>query len=326
MRIVMGAQDPRMSAVVTARRPLFYAAGADPDADRPAHVRAGSGLAMVGDRIVVVQDDANFLALIDPATGRVDHVTLPRGDGGARQFDAVRGNKEGKLDLEACASFEEGGERIFIAFGSGATPRRERILWVTGLDYAEAAVEYIDGAPFYAKLRALPGFAPAGLNLEGVVIAGEGRIWFANRGTVRDGRLLNGVVEFDQQALLALLGPAGDEVLLSAGGVRQVDLGGLDGVPLGITDLAPHPEGLLFVAAAEATDNTVDDGPVVGSVVGLIDRTGEARWAPIVEPNGTRFPGKVEGVVVVGDRVIAVVDDDAADAPATLLTIDFVRG
>jgi len=325
MRIVQGVRDRGMSAVVTERRPLFYAAGPDPDADRPAHVRAGSGLAVVGERIVVVQDDANFLALINPRTGRVDHATLPRGDGGARQFDDLRGNKEAKLDLEACVSFQEGDEQVFLAFGSGATGRRERIVWVTGLDYAEPSIEYIDGSLFYAKLRALEGFAPEGLNLEGVVISERGEIWFANRGTAREGRILNGLVGFDQKEMLGLLAAPVDARIPSSVGALQFDLGALEGVPLGITDLTRTPEGLLFVAAAEETANTVDDGPVAGSVLGVVTPDGDARWAPIVDEDGRLFPGKVEGVVAFDDRLYAVVDQDDPNAASMFCEVVLSR-
>ena len=56
---------------------MRYAAGVDSSLDRPGHIRAGSGLAWVGDRLAVVQDDANFIALVDPTTGLADSIVLP---------------------------------------------------------------------------------------------------------------------------------------------------------------------------------------------------------------------------------------------------------
>ena len=103
-RRVVARHDPRLIARVVARWPLRYADGADAAVDRPAHVRAGSSLAWVGDRLVVVQDDANFLALVDPRDASVQVTTLPAAAGGTRQFDDGRGNKRLKMDLEAVAS------------------------------------------------------------------------------------------------------------------------------------------------------------------------------------------------------------------------------
>ena len=79
--------DPALRARIVRRLPMRYAAGADPAQDRPAHVRAGSALARVGGRLAVVQDDANFVALVDPETGLARPVALPRGAAGLRQFD-----------------------------------------------------------------------------------------------------------------------------------------------------------------------------------------------------------------------------------------------
>src|SRR5262245_36878490 len=94
---------------------MRYRGGADPSLDRPAHVRAASALAWIGERLVVVQDDAAFLGVVDPATGLVDDVPMAPGPGGARVFEPRRGNKADKPDLEA--AFAD-GDRV-IALGSG---------------------------------------------------------------------------------------------------------------------------------------------------------------------------------------------------------------
>lgn len=96
-----------VSARILRTTPLRYAEGADPALDRPAHVRAASAVARVGGRLAIVQDDANFVALVDPATGLAEAVTLPAGEGGLRQFDDLRGNKRFKLDLESCVLLED---------------------------------------------------------------------------------------------------------------------------------------------------------------------------------------------------------------------------
>ena len=110
---------------------MRYAAGADAAIDRPAHVRAASGLAWVGDshgRIAVIQDDANFVALVDPATGAAEAIVLASGHEGLRQFDDARGNKAHKLDLEALATVADGTRTLLLAFGSGSSARRESVL------------------------------------------------------------------------------------------------------------------------------------------------------------------------------------------------------
>jgi hypothetical protein len=118
-------EDRRLSAIVRSRVSLLYAEGADSSTDRPAHVRAASGLVRVNDRIALIQDDASFVALIDAASGQAHAIPLPTGDDGVRQFDHTRGNKKHKLDLEACVATALDGDPTLLAFGSGSKPRRE---------------------------------------------------------------------------------------------------------------------------------------------------------------------------------------------------------
>ena len=122
--VVAAKASPR-AARVESRRALRYEAGADVDTDRPAHVRAGSGCAFVdvpgvGRRLAVVQDDCNFIALVDvAASGKagVSAIALPRGPAGFRQFDSGRGNKSHKLDLESVASVSVDGAPALLAMG-----------------------------------------------------------------------------------------------------------------------------------------------------------------------------------------------------------------
>src|SRR4051812_48789008 len=110
--------DPACSAPIVARRGLHYDEGAAPGLDRPAHVRAASSTAWLGARLAIVQDDANFIALVDPRTGAASSITLPAGADGKRLFDDLRGTKHAKQDLEACFSFSDAGKWQLIALGS----------------------------------------------------------------------------------------------------------------------------------------------------------------------------------------------------------------
>lgn len=325
-RIIVGARDPSLSAVITARRALWYSEGADAERDRPAHVRAGSSLGMIGGRIVVVQDDANFLALVDPVIGQVDPVLLPRGDGGVRQFDDLRGNKGSKLDLEACIVVDEDGLPAFLAFGSGATGRRERVVRVRGLGSDEPEVDFLDAAKFYAALRATAGFAPGRMNLEGVIALPNGDLCFVSRGNgaVTDGVApVNGFAMVGAEALLAHLDAPEWKEVPPIGEVFQLELGTLGGVPLGVTDGIATSAGILLSAVAEASPDAVDDGPVTGSVIALIGVDGTTRWAPVVEADGAVARVKVEGILLAGGVMYGVVDDDDPARPSTLLTLHF---
>jgi len=325
---VQAEHDPMLVARLGQRVSLCYAGGADATLDRPAHVRAGSGLARVGDRLVVVQDDAAFLALVDPRTGLADAVTLPADDDGRRQFGSARGNKDRKYDLEACLALPpdaRGAVRV-LAFGSGSTPRRERVLVATfpdgAPDPARADVALVDAAPLYAALRDAPAFAGSELNVEGAALVGDRvRLFGRGNGAARGGVLpVSATCELRHDALLAFLLDGGPVPAVEA--VRPFALGEIDGAPLAFTDAAVLAGGtILYAAAAERSPNTYDDGEVTGSALGLIAPDGAARWTPVLDANGAPFRGKVEGVlprVADGSSLWLVTDADDPDAPTEL--------
>src|SRR5947209_12498930 len=108
-------RDPRMRARIVADRHLVYDGEPSPaEPARPRHVKAGSGLAWTGDRMVVVQDDADYIAVIEGGQGSV--VALPlRGAGGTRH------GKSGAphMSLEAVLSARDWRGEFLLAFGSG---------------------------------------------------------------------------------------------------------------------------------------------------------------------------------------------------------------
>ncbi|HEY0777459.1 MAG TPA: hypothetical protein VGD56_05775 [Gemmatirosa sp.] len=345
--LVVARPDPGLSARVEREVPLFYADGADPALDRPAYVRAGSGLARVhtpaGLRLAVVQDDANFIALVHPVSGRAECVTLPAGPDGRRLFEVGRGNKLDKMDLESCLVLpdpERAGAAMLVALGSGALAVRERIVVVRGLDARGAAgaeVRVVDASRLYALLRGIAEFAGAEMNVEGAARVGAAdgavvRLFSRGNGaaaaqTAAGAGGGSATCDIDAEAFAAyLLDPANTPVPPPTRVVRY-DLGAIDGEALGFTDAmpwaTPRGEGVLYTAAAERSVNAIEDGPVAGSVLGVIDADGGARWAPLVEASGARFTRKAEGVAR-GDapgRVWIVLDVDDPAQPAVLCEV-----
>jgi hypothetical protein len=326
---IAAQRDPSLRARIVRTVPLVYAAGANAALDRPAHVRAGSGLAWIGGVLAVVQDDANFVALANPATGLCRAVTLPAGAGGLRQFDDGRGNKRFKLDLEGCVAVpdEHGGEML-VSFGSGSTPRRERVLLAEGLEDADAHVELRDAPGFYARLREAAEFAGSELNVEGAAWSG-GRIVLLNRGNGAPGDdcgPVDALCQVDWAALRAHLADPAAYPPPSPESVAAYDLGTIDGCPLGFTDAAAFGGALIYTATAEASPNAVDDGPVAGSAAGIIDADGAARFAVLEDADGGRFGGKVEGVAR-GPRsgtLYVVVDRDDPHCPSELCEVELI--
>lgn len=319
---ITSLRDPALTATVLARAPLQYTDGASAALDRPAHVRAGSSLSWFGDRLALVQDDANFVALIDPCDGHVNALSLPAGEGGLRQFDDLRGNKRFKFDLEACLTIPASDGDLLLAFGSGSKQNRESIIKVA----ANGEIELTQATTLYRRLRTTKAFSGSELNLEGAVFT-DGWVRFFNRGNgeARDGlspvdatcdvlwaeleAYLNAPEHFDAPELHRIV---------------QYDLGTLGGVRLTFTDATVTNRGLLYAASAENSPDAVSDGSVSGSAIGIIENSGQCRWTELRNVDGGLCCAKVEGICAVRNvegRFYLAIDADDPARPSELLEV-----
>ena len=318
--------DTSLRAVVTARRALHYALGGDVDEDRPAHVRAASSLAWIGGQIALVQDDANFVALVDAADGDAHVIALPRGKGGLRLFDDVRGNKKFKLDLEACAAIESVDGPVLLAFGSGSKKRRRTVVTIDRFDHDTPRVRTADATTFYELLETATAFAGGDMNIEGVLpIADTVRFFGRGNGATRRGiDAVNATCDVSLTALLEYLDDPIHRAPPGADGFVQYALGNIDGVSLGFTDAASCGADVLYTATAEASADATVDGAIAGSAVGVIDVTGGVRFAVITDANGVAIREKVEGLLLSRSApgvVYLVLDPDDTTRPSELCTV-----
>jgi hypothetical protein len=266
-------------------------------------VRAASAIAAFGDGWLVAQDDATHAAWLRP--DRVEAVRVTEPVDGHESFGSAEGTKHLKPDFESAVAVDGG----VLLLGSGSTARRMRASLVT----APGSFSTVDLAPAYLRVAAALGLAADQLNLEGAARIGDRLRWF-QRGNSAAG-VPSASVEVDLSALLR-----GEPV--EAGEPRRYELGGIDGVALAITDAVALPDGRILVsAAAEDTPNAVDDGPVVGAAIALLDD--ERVLAVGAVPDG---PYKIEGLAVrdagpAGAALLAVVDADDPHAASRLLEL-----
>ena len=225
-------------------------------------VSAASGLVALGDRLCVVADDELFLALYDLEGRPEQRVALF--PGALSETHAER--KRDKRDLEALAALPDGR---LLALGSGSTEGRMRGALI---EPARGwTVHEIDLRPLYGALRTnVPE-----LNIEGAAVH-AGRLWLAQRGNGASGA--NACIELDLESVAGSLDRENALRPNSLCALHTVQLGELDGVPLGLTDLAADPRtGLLFCAAAETGASTYEDGACAGSVIGRLSIDGEVQ-------------------------------------------------
>lgn len=283
------------------------------DDGRP--VRSASAVARFGDGWLVAQDDATHAAWLRPS-GVVPVRVLPPVEG-HEVFSAAAGTKPLKPDFEAACAVTVAGAPAVLLLGSGSTPARMRAGLVRlGPAGPEAAVVALPG--LYEQVAGALGMT---LNLEGACPVGDRLRWFT-RGVPAAG-VPSGSVDLDLPALLATL--TGSPGGIAVDSPRRYELGAVAGVGLAVTDAVALPDGrVLLSAAAEDTPNAVDDGPVVGTALVLVDGDTVLATAPVPEPDGTVH--KVEGLGLLGAdaagaRLLAVVDADDPDLPSARLTL-----
>ena len=320
-----GTETHAWSARIRSRRPLFYRDGATQD--RPAHVRAASGLTWMhvdgAQRLLVAQDDASFLALVDPfadpphvACIALDHVVR-----GLRVFEKSLGNKKYKLDLEACATLPLRGEEYGIVFGSGSLSIRETLVLVS----PEGSTRIVDASALYAELIAHKAFSGSELNLEGATRIGD-LIWLLQRGNgaAKGAQTpVDAMASIRVDALVAFLEGGAPPTLEN---ITSYELGAIDGVRLTFTDATSTPSGeLVMLLGAEASPDAIEDGAVAGAAIGRCMPGAPLAWSLLRNADGTPSRAKVEGIAPhrpgTEGRYWVVVDCDDPETPAELLDV-----
>ena len=299
------------AATVDELVPLYYDRRPD---GLPAHVRAGSALRWFENRLVIVQDDVQALAVRD-ASGAIRPVLLPPHPSGQRVFDDTLGNKHEKLDLEACVVLPDGR---LVAFGSGSLAAREQlVVWDGG---NEPPVLVAAGA-LYRELRATVVQPGERLNIEGAVISMLRLVLFhrGNDTRVAGREPMSAIAELDCTAFSSWLDGRAPLPLVAR--VTTVDLGAERGVPFGFTDaVAVDDHGIVVLACAEAAASANDDGAVLGCRVGLL-AGGGLTMVDVCDAGGSRTTLKLEGIERrpgLATEFDVAADVDQPSAPALL--------
>ena len=322
---IQAREESALGAQIKRSTPLVYE-GKAPDEERPDHVRAASSLTHLVDHFAVVQDDANYLALVERGEHRVQCAALPPGPEGDRVHSKEHGNRGRKLDLEACVDVPGTEGRLLVAFGSGSQESREWIVIVDwrNEDAAEPETTIYDAPAFYTTLREERAFSGSGLNLEGAVFLDEDRMRLFQRGNAEpqdDLQPIDATGDMSYSQLMDHLQQPDEVPPPSLSNITPYEIGALDEVRLTFSDAEATDAGILFSASAEASDY------IAGSVLGIINEEG-ARWTKIIHQDGSIFRGKVEGLTLDPDdatRAFFVIDDDEADKPSDLFEVE-LRG
>ena len=160
--------------------------------------------------------------------------------------------KKDKSDFEAITIF---GNSLYV-FGSGSTEKRNKMIEVNSSDKKVIATN--DLAGLYAVMQSFGTIKPEDFNIEGAIYTGE-RWFLLNRGN--GGSHKNVLFTIEEKNFI------NDFTILS----NDYKLPKIKGVRSSFTDGILVEDSIYFLATAEDTASTYDDGEVLGSFIGRIN-------------------------------------------------------
>lgn len=203
-------------------------------------ISAASGLVYSQNVLFVISDSSNFLYQYD-----IDKKLLLK-------FPLVKDakeniEKENKPDLESITQY---GNQL-IMLGSGSTEKRNTMFT---LDLGTDALQTQDLSALYGKLKTVGSFSDDQLNIEGAIYAYQTMLLF-QRGNSKNSR--NGI----------FIIPNNQE-----DGIRfvPISLPTLDDIETTFTDAILVNDTIYFLACAENTVSTYEDGEVLGTILGIM--------------------------------------------------------
>lgn len=160
--------------------------------------------------------------------------------------------KKDKADFESITHF---GDSIYV-FGSGSTEKRNKMIQVSSSN--KKVITSNDITNLYAVLQSFGEIKPEDFNIEGAIYNGES--WFLlNRGNGNSNKNILFTIEGKNLT--------NNFTVLS----NAYKLPKIQGVRSSFTDGILVDNSIYFLATAEDTESTYDDGEVLGSLIGSIN-------------------------------------------------------
>jgi len=211
-------------------------------------IGSASGLLFKNDSLFIISDNSKALYEYRMTDKKLDaHILIEN-----TELPQDNIPKKLKPDFESITSY---GEDICV-FGSGSTENRNQMVQFN--TYKKQAVKTLDLSDLYASMQSFGTIHPGDFNIEGTVYTGE-KWFFFQRGNGQKSK--NGIFTVEAENL------ANEFSIL----FNPFKLPKIKGVQTSFTDAVLVGNSLYFLASAEDTNSTYNDGEVLGSLIGSID-------------------------------------------------------
>ena len=206
---------------------------------------SASGLLFQNNTILAIGDNSSYLYEYQTETAKLQRHPLAEN---AQENTP----KAFKPDFEAITQH---ADSIYI-FGSGSTENRNFMVQVDSK--TKEVIKTQELTDLYLTMQSFAKIAPEDFNIEGVIYNGETWFFF-NRGNGKTGK--NVVFTVEGKNLV-------NEFQIIS---NEYKLPKIKGVRTSFTDAILVDNKIYFLASAENSNSTYDDGEVLGSIIGRID-------------------------------------------------------
>ena len=203
-------------------------------------IGATSGLVCLDNSLFIISDNSTFLDQYNINEKTLDKIKLFN-----NSQESIA--KKDKADFEAITLFDN---KLYL-FGSGSTKKRDR-RFTFHLQTKQVKEKSL--SKIYNRLKETISLADNELNIEGVIIT-ETIIYFFQRGNGATAQ--NGVFSYDKKSKTVQF--------------KVFTLPKINRIEATFTDAVLIDNTIYFLAAAENTTSTYNDGELMGSVIGTID-------------------------------------------------------
>lgn len=210
-------------------------------------IGSASGLIYKNNQLFIIGDNSSYL--YDYAIGNKELKRHPLTENPSENIP-----KKEKSDFESVTEFDG---KIYV-FGSGSTEKRNKMVTLDAK--SKEIIATTDLSDLYLAMQSFAELPQDDLNIEGAVFNGS-EWFFFNRGNGAKGK--NIVFTVQGKNLTEEFNIITNEFKLPK----------IKGIRSSFTDAITVGNKMYFLATAENTNSTYNDGEVLGSIIGCIDLT-----------------------------------------------------
>lgn len=230
-------------------------------------VTATSGIIYNNQELHLISDESQYFYHYDIESKQLNKTPLTI-DGLASE----KMNKAAKPDYESITS---DGVNFYI-FGSGSKPNRNELIEVNRT--TKEVISTQDLSILYSSMRSFAQLSEEDFNIEGVIL--DGNIWyFFNRGN--GPKQANGIFVVEGESII-------DDFRIT---YTPIKLPKINKVQSSFTDAIRVDHKIYFLATAEQSNSTYNDGEIKGSLIGRINLKNLKLEKTQVISNTNKFEG-----------------------------------